>query len=92
MKMKSKHKQIEEYLQRVGYITSWQAITLFGLTRLASVIARMRMDGYRISTEIRKENGSSFALYRMHRDTFPTPRISRHSPQTPPTPLTPPRR
>jgi hypothetical protein len=83
MRMKSKHKQIEEYLQRVGYITSWQAITLFGLTRLASVISRLRMDGYRISTEIKEENGSRFALYRMHRDAFPTPRISRNSPQTP---------
>jgi hypothetical protein len=85
---KSKHRQIEEYLQRVGYITSWQAITLFAVTRLAVVISRLRLDGYKISTEIKEENGVRYAVYRMHRDAFPTPRISRHSPLTPPTPLT----
>ena len=78
--MKSKTKQIENYLIKVGRITSLQAFTMFGLTRLASVIFRLRKSGWVISTTIIHEGEVNYARYKL---------ISRpESPRPSPTPST----
>lgn len=64
--------QVLQYLKKYGTITSWDAITTFGITRLADVILRLRRDGYKITTKtIRKKKGErtiTFAEYRLRND------------------------
>lgn len=40
----SKSKQIRKHLKTVGDITSWEAITIYGVTRLSAVIFRCKND------------------------------------------------
>lgn len=47
--MKTKGKiRILEYLQKNGSITTWEAIQLFGDTRLSDKIYRLKKEGYLI--------------------------------------------
>lgn len=50
MENKSQSKDILDYLQKEGSITSMQAITLFGATRLSAIIYNLRKGGYPIKT------------------------------------------
>lgn len=43
-----KTKLILDHLKLYGSITSMQAIELYGVTRLAAIIFKLRKDGYRI--------------------------------------------
>ena len=43
--------RILRHLKDYGSITSWEAITEYGITRISAVIHRLRKDGYKISTE-----------------------------------------
>lgn len=65
----TKQKQVLEHLQRIGHITSWEAIMLYKATRLSAIIYCLRDKGYDISTEtiVDKDvngNAMQFALYR----------------------------
>jgi ribosomal protein S8 len=44
-------KAVLEHLQKHGHITSYQAIELYGATRLSDIIYRLRHYGYTIITE-----------------------------------------
>lgn len=46
----NKTELVRQHLLRFGSITSWQAINLYGETRLASVICSLRDKGYDIRT------------------------------------------
>jgi len=46
----NKSELVRQHLLRYGSITSWQAINLYGETRLASVICNLRDKGYDIRT------------------------------------------
>lgn len=46
-------------------LTPLEALNNFGCYRLASVIARMRDQGYIIETDIRYEEGERWATYRL---------------------------
>lgn len=46
----TKTKQVLEHLRQYGTITSWEAITQYGATRLASIICNLRKRGYDIKT------------------------------------------
>jgi len=52
-----------------GHITSWDAITEYGITRLAAVICRLRKQGYQIETEMvvkkKGERTIQFAEYKL---------------------------
>lgn len=43
--------RVLKHLKEHGAITSWDAISLFGITRLSAVIFRLRNKGYKIETE-----------------------------------------
>lgn len=46
----NKTELVRQHLLKYGSITSWQAINLYGETRLASVICNLRNKGYDIRT------------------------------------------
>ena len=46
----SQLKQVLDYLQEHGSITSWDAITKFRITRLSSIIYTLRHSGYDIKS------------------------------------------
>ena len=48
---------VKQYLLKRGHITSWEAITKFGATRLSAIIYNLRKEGYRIVTHsVTKKN------------------------------------
>jgi hypothetical protein len=49
----SKAKKVENHLLEHKEITSLQAFTLYGATRLSSIIFRLRKQGYNIDTEMK---------------------------------------
>lgn len=55
MKKTTKTQQVKERLEQVGSITSWEAINLFGATRLSAIIFNLRDRGMNIKTYDIKE-------------------------------------
>ena len=49
-KKTNKTEKVLEHLQKYGYITSLEAIELYGATRLSDIIFRLRKRNYNIST------------------------------------------
>lgn len=49
--MKTQKDDVLEFMQEHGSITSWQAITLFGATRLSAIIHELKKDGHSILSE-----------------------------------------
>ncbi len=47
--------KILKHLQNFGSITSWDAIELYGATRLSAIIYSLRQEGYKITS--RNEKG-----------------------------------
>ena len=73
MRRNNKHQQVLEHLQEYGTITSWQAITEYGATRLASIICNLRKRGYDIETitimdKDRNGNVCQYAKYVLNRE------------------------
>ena len=63
----NKTKKVLEHLQKHGNITSWEAITKYGATRLSAIIFNLRKN-YVIATDIQSEidrygNNTRFAKY-----------------------------
>ena len=57
-----------DYMQDKGVITSWEAIKLFGATRLSAIIYKLRKEGHQIRTEMRTSqnrvgNTVNYAMY-----------------------------
>ena len=55
--------QIKQHLLEYNTITSWQAITKYGITRIAEHVRVLRNRGFEIETKWVKENGKRFGLY-----------------------------
>ena len=51
MRRVNKSQLVKEHLLNHGSITSWDAIKLFGATRLSAIIFNLRKDGYNIITQ-----------------------------------------
>lgn len=69
----SQHKMVLKHLQEQGTITSWEAIELYGATRLSAIIYNLREDGLQIETEMcvgknRFGNPTNFAKYILKND------------------------
>lgn len=61
-----KKDEIRKYLKKHGQITSWDAITKFKYTRLASAIWDFRhKEKMLIETEMMYKNGESYAVYKL---------------------------
>lgn len=68
MEKTNKTKEVLKHLEKKGSITSWDAIKLYGATRLSAIIFNLRDRGYVIDTitmeaEDRYGNTSRYAKY-----------------------------
>ena len=68
MAQTAKIEKIRKHLLKKKNITSWEAITLYRVTRLAAVIHKLRDDDWNITTKMitkKDDNGesSTFAKY-----------------------------
>ena len=65
--MRTQKELVLQHLKHRGAITSWDAITDYGITRLPEIIRRLKVDGYNIEKEtIVKKKGErtvTFARY-----------------------------
>jgi hypothetical protein len=59
----TKTKQVLNHLQVHKKITSWEAISKYGATRLASIIFNLKGDGHAISSEMIFEEKKRYAIY-----------------------------
>ena len=62
--------RVLRHLKDYGSITSWEAITEYGITRISAVIHRLRKDGYKISTEFKTSQNRygdkvSYGVYKL---------------------------
>ena len=55
--------QILNHLKKHKFITSWEAIQEYRITRLSARIYELREKGYQIITKNVTENGKTFAEY-----------------------------
>ena len=61
----TQNKQIINYLQQGKTLTSLEALKLFGCFRLSARIAELKNQGFNITSNNIKENGKTFAEYRL---------------------------
>ena len=71
MEKMTQEKAVLQHLKENGSITSWDAITLFGATRLSAIIYLLRKQGYEIdATDLtvknRYGNATTVAKYILH--------------------------
>tara|TARA_R100000773_G_scaffold15341_1_gene13952 strand:+ start:120 stop:329 length:210 start_codon:yes stop_codon:yes gene_type:complete len=59
----SQENQILNHLKKHKFITSWEAIQEYRITRLSARIYELREKGYQIITKNITENGKTFAEY-----------------------------
>jgi len=61
----SQKNKVLDHLKSKKSITSWQAFESYSITRLSSLILRLRNDGHQIETVMINENGDrvSYAKY-----------------------------
>lgn len=63
-KPNTKAGKILSHLDKMGSITTWEAIKLYRATRLSDVIFRLKQDGYIIeSKKMKSKDGGTFAKY-----------------------------
>ena len=60
---KTQENQILNHLIKHKFITSWEAIQEYRITRLSARIYELREKGYQIITKNITENGKTFAEY-----------------------------
>ena len=60
---KTQENQILNHLKKHKFITSWEAIQEYRITRLSARIYELREKGYQILTKNITENGKTFAEY-----------------------------
>ena len=60
---KTQENQILHHLKKHKFITSWEAIQEYRITRLSARIYELREKGYQIITKNVTENGKTFAEY-----------------------------
>ena len=66
MRKLTQGQQVLNYLEAKGTITSVTAIGVFGITRLADVVFRLKKAGNNIVTEMKAGvNGAPYAEYRI---------------------------
>ena len=62
----SQYETVMNHLEQHGTITSWEAITNYGITRLADVVYKMRNDGVVVVTETAEsDKGNKYAIYHL---------------------------
>ncbi len=64
--MKTQLDLIKNHLEIYGNITSWEAISLYRITRLSHYIYLLRNDGKTIESERVESNGKHFVNYKLN--------------------------
>lgn len=64
-KKKSKSQKLKDHLRKHKTITSWDAIQLFKITRLASEIFKLKAKGWYFKTTEEEKNGTRYAVYEL---------------------------
>jgi hypothetical protein len=59
----SKVKMVLNHLSKNRTITSWEAINLYRATRLSAIIFILKERGHSITTEMKYEDNSRYAIY-----------------------------
>lgn len=68
MELKSQKELVLTYLRKNKSITSWDAIKLYRITRLASIIHLLRAEGYKIFTAKEQIGDKNWARYVLMKD------------------------
>ena len=68
-----KTKNLIAYFFHTGRITPLQAWSMFGVTRLAVIMHRLRAKGHQIETVMHHEDGICYAEYKIPRKPLQTP-------------------
>lgn len=64
MATKTQKERVLEHLQKYGTITSWEAITNYGCTRISEYIRQLRTDGHLIkSVKTKNKNRYGEVVY-----------------------------
>lgn len=64
----TQNQMLLRHFKRKKTISSFEALLVYGITRLASRIDELRQQGYQIETIMKKdENGKRYARYRFSR-------------------------
>lgn len=58
---------VTDHLQKLGSITSWDAIVRYRITRLSEYIRQLRSMGYPIISEWERNNDKQFVRYHLER-------------------------
>ena len=66
-KVRSQNEQVLKYLQRGRPPTSWEAITMWGITRLSGRIYDLRQKGVKIVSKTIRRGSEHFSSYRIER-------------------------
>ena len=61
---------ILDHLKKHKFITTWEAITQYRITRLSARICELREKGFNIMTKNITENGKTFAEYSLISNTL----------------------
>lgn len=72
MNMQTKTNKVKEHLEKNGSITTWEAISLYGATRLSAIIFNLRKRGYIIDNNWqenidRNGNKTKYVKYELKR-------------------------
>jgi hypothetical protein len=60
----TQEQQVLKHLKKHNHITSWEAISLYHITRLADRIFSLRAQGYAIATNMQsQQDGKKWAKY-----------------------------
>ena len=59
----TKKKMVENYLNTGRTITSWEAIRLFGATRLSDIIFKLKKEGKQIQRRLINNEGTHYSEY-----------------------------
>lgn len=60
---KTQMNNVKNHLKRYGHITSWEAITLYKITRLSHYILVLRKEGYEIVSVYERKNKKNYVRY-----------------------------
>ena len=59
----SQKEMVLEHIQTYGTITPLEALTRYGVMRLADVVYKLKNDGFFIRTTMKNHNGKKYASY-----------------------------
>lgn len=66
-KIRSQNELVLKYLERGRPLTSWEAITMWGITRLSGRIYDLKQRGVKIVSKTIRKGSEHFSSYRIER-------------------------